>query len=75
MLLVLGEDEGWPAAAAIDEASAALLPSQRIMHDLNMGDVAMMWGRLAESRHRLTHALRAAELHEYPRLHGMILGS
>lgn len=75
VLLVLGEDEGWPAAAAIDEASAALLPSQRIMHDLNMGDVAMMWGRLAESRHRLTHALGAAELHEYPRLHEMILGS
>ena len=75
VLLVLGEDKGWPAAAAIDEASATLLPSQRIMHDLNMGDVAMMWGRLAESRRRLTHALRAAELHEYPRLHGMVLGA
>jgi DNA-binding CsgD family transcriptional regulator len=75
VLLVLGEDKGWSAAAAIDAAAAALLPSQRIMHDLNMGDAAMMWGRLAESRHRLTQALQAAELHEYPRLHGMILGS
>ena len=75
VLLVLGEDKGWPVATAVDQASATLLPSQRIMHDLNMGDVAMMWGRLTESRHRLTQALRGAELHEYPRLHGMILGS
>ncbi|MCW2932115.1 MAG: putative large transcriptional regulator [Actinomycetia bacterium] len=72
-LLVLGEDMGWPAVAAIDEASATLLPSQRIMLDLNVGDLAMMWGRFAESRRRLTHALQAAELHEYPRLHGMVL--
>ena len=73
VLLVLGEQEGWPAAAAIDEASAALLPSQRVAHDLNVGELAMVWGRFAESRRRLTRALRAAELHEYPRLHGMIL--
>jgi DNA-binding CsgD family transcriptional regulator len=70
-LLMLGEDKGWPAAAAIDEASATLLPSQRILHDLNVGDQAMIWGRFAESRRRLTRALQAAELHEYPRLHGM----
>jgi DNA-binding CsgD family transcriptional regulator len=75
VLLVLGEDKGWPAVAAIDEASATLLPSQRIMHDLNVGDLAMMWGRFAESRRRLTHALQAAELHEYPRLHGMALAN
>jgi DNA-binding CsgD family transcriptional regulator len=74
-LLVLGEDKGWPAAAAIDEASATLLPSERIMHDLNVGDAAMMWGRFGESRRRLTRALQAAELHEYPRLHGMVLGN
>jgi DNA-binding CsgD family transcriptional regulator len=72
-LLVLGENKGWPAVTAIDETSATLLPSQRIMHDLNVGDLAMMWGRFAESRRRLTRALAAAELHEYPRLHGMVL--
>lgn len=72
-LLALGEDRGWPAAAVIDEASATLLPSQRIMHDLNVSDLAMMWGRLGESRRRLTHAVAAAELNEYPRLHGMVL--
>ncbi len=71
-LLILGEDKGWPAAAAIDEVSAALLPSQRISHDLNVGDGAMGWGRFAESRRRLTRALQATELHEYPRLHGII---
>jgi DNA-binding CsgD family transcriptional regulator len=73
VLLVLGEDKGWPAAAAIDEASAALLPSQRVAHDLNVGELAMVWGRFAESRRRLLHARQAAERHGYPRLHGMIL--
>jgi DNA-binding CsgD family transcriptional regulator len=73
VLLVFGEDRGWPAAAALDEASAALLPSQRVAHDLNVGELAMVWGRLAESRRRLMHALRAAERHGYSRLHGMIL--
>jgi len=72
VLLVFGEDKGWPAAAAIDEASAALLPSQRVAHDLNVGELAMVWGRFAESRRRLTRALRAAERHGYSRLLGMI---
>ena len=74
-LLALGEDDGWLAAAAIDEAWATLLPSERIMHDLNVGELAMMWGRFAESRRRLTRALQAAELHDYPRLHGTALGN
>ena len=73
VLLVFGEDQGWPVAAAVDEASAALLPSQRVAHDLNVGELAMVWGRFAESRSRLMRALRAAERHGYPRLHGMIL--
>jgi DNA-binding CsgD family transcriptional regulator len=72
-LLLLGEQEGWSATAAIDEQRATLLPSLRITHDVNVSDMAMMWGLLGESQRRLARALETPLLREYPRVHGMAL--
>ena len=72
-LLMLGEGEGWPAVAAVDEVSATLPPGRRIAHDLSVSDLAMAWGRFPEARCRLTRALTTAELHAYPASLGMTL--
>lgn len=72
-LLLLGEEEGWAAAAALDEESAGLTPSQRGLRDVDVGDVATMWGRFDEARQRLKQALVVADEHQYLRLRGMVL--
>ncbi|MEU6854753.1 AAA family ATPase [Actinacidiphila alni] len=72
-LLVFGEQEGWAAAAALDGMTASMLPSVRILLDLNISDLATTWGRFAESGRRLERVLRMPEIHHYPRLHGTAL--
>jgi DNA-binding CsgD family transcriptional regulator/tetratricopeptide (TPR) repeat protein len=67
-LLMLGEEEGWAEAAAIPaDAPTAQARWQVTRGNLNMGELAMMWGRYAEARRRLTRALNLAEDHQYLR--------
>jgi len=76
VLLLLGESEGWEVAATIpDEVST---PEQRrtVTHrDLNLGELAIRWGRYAEARSRLGNALELAETYGFPRYGEFVLAS
>jgi DNA-binding CsgD family transcriptional regulator len=68
-LLQLGEDSGWAVAAELcsdtvgAEARRLFARSQ-----LNIGYVAVLWGRYGEAKERLASGLAAAEAGHYPRL-------
>uniref|UniRef100_UPI003F494BA5 helix-turn-helix transcriptional regulator n=1 Tax=Actinomadura sp. CA-154981 TaxID=3240037 RepID=UPI003F494BA5 len=67
-LLLLDEPAGWTAAAALpDEAST---PAQRravTLRSVNLGHMALRWGRYAQARRELAEALDLAGGHGYPR--------
>ncbi|GLY74160.1 helix-turn-helix transcriptional regulator [Actinoallomurus iriomotensis] len=67
-LLLLDDPDGWAVAATVPDEFAT--PAQRrsvAFRDMNMGDLAMRWGRYAEARARLDNAWALAEEHGYPR--------
>lgn len=67
MLLMLGEGEGWELAAALPEV--AMDPSERavvVSAQINLGDVAVQWGRYREARKWTHHALELAGRYGYP---------
>jgi len=67
-LLVLGEQEGWSAAAQFTDEAAGIRDTRELTHShLNFGDLAMTWGRYAEARAHLDQALALAETHHYQR--------
>jgi DNA-binding CsgD family transcriptional regulator len=75
-LLMLGEEEGWAAAAQIPADVPAAGERLRVARgNLNVGDLAMLWGRYAEAGWRLSAALELAEDHQYPRVRDEVLAT
>jgi DNA-binding CsgD family transcriptional regulator/tetratricopeptide (TPR) repeat protein len=68
-LLQLGEESGWAVAAELS-GDALGEETRRLMSrsHLNIGYVAVLWGRYGEARERLAAGLAAAEAGYYPRL-------
>ncbi|MEV5960117.1 AAA family ATPase [Kribbella sp. NPDC051952] len=73
-LLMLGSEAGWAEADHIraDEETARERRCFTLFH-LNVGDMAIMWGRYDEARQRLGQALELAERYQYGRFRDMIL--
>lgn len=77
-LLQLGEAAGWEVAAQLaadlpEGATDPELQRQLIRTHLNIGNMAMLWGRYGEARQRLMAGLALADGGSYPRLHAQIL--
>ncbi len=74
-LLLLGDEDGWEEAAGIpDDPPADRDGAQITRGHLNIGDLAMRWGRYDEAGRRLAKALDLATSHQYSRLQDEILG-
>ena len=75
-LLLLGDPAGWAEAAQIPGQAVTSQETWEITRaNLNIGHMAMMWGRYAEASRRLSTGLDLASKHEYWRYHAMILGT
>lgn len=75
-LLLLGRDEGWVVEAQIAaHATTASDNKQVACGQLNSGDIAMTWGRYADSRQRLARALELAERYHYRHYRDVILAT
>ena len=62
-LLVLGEEEGWTAAARfLTRRPASRMTSQVTVVQLNLGDLAMMLGALRRGRTAVDRAMEFARL-------------
>jgi DNA-binding CsgD family transcriptional regulator/tetratricopeptide (TPR) repeat protein len=71
-LLVLGEESGWAVAAELSTAAASALDRPHVARvEVNIGDLALLWGRNIEARRRLDRALELAEAGQYQRLRGI----
>ncbi|WP_328907666.1 AAA family ATPase [Streptomyces sp. NBC_00234] len=71
-LLLLGEEEGWAEAALIaDDASTSAERQHITVGQLNVGHMALIWGRYQEARRLLTLAVGLADTYQYRKLHGM----
>ncbi|OLF08743.1 hypothetical protein BLA60_22290 [Actinophytocola xinjiangensis] len=67
-LLHLGEESGWAEAAALpDDAASPEQGAQVTRGHLNVGDLALRWGRYADARRHLDRAAELAERHQYHR--------
>jgi DNA-binding CsgD family transcriptional regulator/tetratricopeptide (TPR) repeat protein len=72
-LLLLGEEEGWAEAEQVP--ADATSPTHRphvTRANLNLGDLAMRWGRYDEARLRLQQASESAERYQYLRYRDVI---
>ncbi|WP_198545970.1 ATP-binding protein [Actinacidiphila yeochonensis] len=66
--LMLGEMDGWALAARIPDDAAVPAEWQQISRaNLNIGDMAMLWGRYAVAERRLDRALALAGRRRYRR--------
>jgi DNA-binding CsgD family transcriptional regulator/tetratricopeptide (TPR) repeat protein len=75
-LLLLGEPSGWAEAAQIPDGAPTSQEMWEVTRGhLNIGHMAMMWGRYAEAEQRLARALDLASTNQYWRYHAMILGT
>jgi len=75
-LLLLGDPAGWAEAAQVPDHAVTPQETWEITRgNLNIGHMAMVWGRYAEASSRLARALDLASKHEYWRYHAMILGT
>jgi DNA-binding CsgD family transcriptional regulator len=64
--LMLGQRDGWAQAARIPDDAPIPAERQQITRaNLNIGDMAMLWGRYAVARQRLERALALAGRHQY----------
>jgi DNA-binding CsgD family transcriptional regulator len=73
-LLMLGDQAGWSAAAQIpDDAPSSRERQHVVKAHLNIGNMAMMWGRYGEARRRLAKGLELAEAHGYWRYRDLIM--
>jgi DNA-binding CsgD family transcriptional regulator len=67
-LLLLGEEEGWAAAAEVpDDTDTRVQRRNVVLRDLNVGDLAVRWGRYAEARTRLERAYELSGRYQYLR--------
>ena len=72
-LLLLGEEEGWTAAADLTGQAIAGRDMRRVtVGQLNVGELAMTWGRYADARRWLAEALVHAEANHYRRYRELI---
>jgi DNA-binding CsgD family transcriptional regulator/tetratricopeptide (TPR) repeat protein len=73
-LLMLGEEEGWAAAARVPR-DAATAPERLVLAigHMNIGEAAMFWGRHAEARQWMADALHLAEIDEHARCRSIIM--
>lgn len=72
-LLLLGEEDGWTAAADLTGQAIAGLDLRRVtVGQLNVGDLAMTWGRYADAGRWLRDALANAEANHYRRYRELI---
>jgi DNA-binding CsgD family transcriptional regulator/tetratricopeptide (TPR) repeat protein len=68
-LLMLGEEEGWAAAEALLTRTASLVERRQIARCLmNMGHVAIAWGRDGDARRHLDEAVDLMRSTGYERL-------
>ncbi|MBO0824802.1 MAG: LuxR family transcriptional regulator, partial [Actinobacteria bacterium] len=75
-LLLLGDPAGWAEAAQIPEHGATSQETWEITRaGLNIGHMAVLWGRYPEASRRLDRAVELANRHQYHRYHAMILGT
>jgi DNA-binding CsgD family transcriptional regulator len=74
-LLLLGDETGWTVAQQLPADGAPAERGGVVTGHLNVGHVAMMWGRYAEAARRLTQALDLAEKHEFLRLRDVIIAT
>ncbi|MBM9506182.1 helix-turn-helix transcriptional regulator [Actinacidiphila acididurans] len=66
--LMLGETDGWAHEARIPDDAAVSAERQQITRaNLNIGDMAMVWGRYAVAARRLDRALALADRRRYRR--------
>ncbi|MEU5943481.1 AAA family ATPase [Micromonospora sp. NPDC047548] len=71
-LLLLGEEEGWAEAALIGDDATTTAERVRVTAGhLNVGHMALIWGRYAEARRALTLAIGLAEKYQYRKLRGV----
>jgi DNA-binding CsgD family transcriptional regulator len=71
-LLLLGEEEGWAEAALIgDDAPTTAERLCVTGGHLNVGHMALIWGRYPEARRALTLAIGLAEKYQYRKLRGV----
>ncbi|WP_239134243.1 helix-turn-helix transcriptional regulator [Rugosimonospora africana] len=67
-LLLLGEEEGWAAAGEVpDDTDTRVQRRNVVLRDLNVGDLAVRWGRYVEARIRLDRAYELTGRHQYLR--------
>jgi DNA-binding CsgD family transcriptional regulator/tetratricopeptide (TPR) repeat protein len=69
-LLLLGEDEGWTVAAQLPEEPSSNADRRPLVthNRMNLGDLAIRWGRYEEAARHLARALSLAEAHRHLRL-------
>lgn len=71
-LLALGEEEGWAAAEVVGQTPRTPNQRQRFVRaNLNLGDLAILWGRYDEADRRLSTALIISERYQYLRYWSM----
>jgi DNA-binding CsgD family transcriptional regulator len=75
-LLALGAQEGWREAGELPREAATAREARLIAGGhINIGDLALRWGRYGEARWRLDQALNLAAKHDYRGLYDMALTS
>jgi DNA-binding CsgD family transcriptional regulator len=75
-LLLLGEEEGWRAAAEIAAAPAWARDKRQVnLGQLNTGDLAMTWGRYADAGRWLASAQKLADARHYRRYGELIIST
>ncbi|MEV5766725.1 AAA family ATPase [Micromonospora sp. NPDC052213] len=71
-LLLLGEEEGWAEAALIGDDAATTAERLHVtVGHLNVGHMALVWGRYAEARRVLALGIGLAEKYQYRKLRGV----
>lgn len=74
-LLLLGEEIGWAEARQIPADAAPAERGELVAGHLNVGHLAIIWGRYAEAARRLGTALDLAETHQLQRLHEIVVAT
>ncbi|MEV0842334.1 AAA family ATPase [Actinocatenispora sera] len=68
-LLALGEQSGWEVAAELSTATGSAVDRPHVARvEVNIGDLALLWGRNVEARQRLDRALELTAAGQYQRL-------
>jgi DNA-binding CsgD family transcriptional regulator/tetratricopeptide (TPR) repeat protein len=74
-LLLLGEESGWTAAQQVPADGAPGMRGEVATGHLNVGHLAMIWGRYPVAARRLAQALDLAEKHQFARLRNVIVST